>query len=125
MDHRLYFVLGDLAANIVVGAVAGWLCAMLIGVGWNMFVAMILAMVVGMVVATILFFPFAIFFGAMEIMLPAMMTGMVSGMAVGMWAAMETFESLEALRVGAVCGLVSLVFIWVVNNSLRGVKHYG
>ncbi len=83
MDSRLYFVLGDLAANLLVGALAGWLSAVVIGTGWNMFLAMFLAMGLGMLVGLVLFFPLGMAFGAMEVMLPTMFSGMLAGMVVG------------------------------------------
>ena len=111
--------------NILVGAVAGWLCALLIGVGWNMFLSMILAMVIGMIVGTLFFFPLGILFGAMEVMLPAMFSGMVSGMVVGMWAAMEALGAMDAFLIGGAIGLACIVVIWVINNTVRGVTTYG
>ncbi len=124
MDSRLYFVLGDLASNVLVGAVVGWLCALLVGVGWNMFFTMLLTMAIGMIVGTALWLPLGVLFGAMEVMLPTMFGGMLSGMLVGMWAAMAPLDSNEALIIGGVCGLVSIVIIWILNNSVRGLRHY-
>ena len=124
MDSRLYFVLGDLGSNVFIGLVVGWLSALMVGVGWNMYLAMLLTMVVGMVVGTILWFPLGILFGAMELMVPAMLTGMVSGMVVGMWAAMTPLGAYEAATIGGVCGLACIVLIWIINNSLRGVRHF-
>lgn len=124
MDSRLYFVLGDLGSNVFIGLAVGWLSAMLVGVGWNMYLAMMVTMVLGMVVGTILWLPLGILFGAMELMVPAMCTGMVSGMVVGMWAAMVPLGANEAATIGAVCGLASIVLVWIVNNSLRGVRHF-
>jgi hypothetical protein len=125
MDSRLYFVLGDLASNILVGAIAGCLCALIIGVGWNMFFAMLLAMAIGMLVGLVLWIPLGMLFGAMEVMLPTMFGGMVSGMVVGMRAAMSPLSSDDALMMGAVCGLASIVAIWILNNSVRGLRQYG
>ncbi len=122
MDSRLFFVLGDLFANILVGAVAGWVCTLIIDPGSNMFFAMLLAMLIGMVVGTVLWLPLSIKLGAMEVMVPTMFTGMVSGMVLGMWAAMAPIESGFALFLGGVCGLASIVFIWIFNNALRGVQ---
>ena len=124
MDSRLYFVLGDLGSNVFIGLVVGWLSAMLVGVGWNMYLAMVVTMVLGMVVGTILWLPLGILFGAMELMVPTMFTGMASGMVVGMWAAMEPLGANEAAIIGGVCGLASIVLVWIVNNSLRGVRHF-
>jgi hypothetical protein len=122
MDSRLYFVLGDLLSNILVGLVAGWLCALVVGEGWNMFIAMLFAMVIGMVVGTVLWFPLGMLFGAMEVMLPTMFGGMLSGMVVGMRAAMLPVSSYEAAALGSVCGLIAIVIVWVLNNSVRGIR---
>jgi len=124
MDSRLYFVLGDLISNVLVGAVVGWLCALIVGVGWNMFLAMVLAMFIGMIVGTLLWLPLGMLFGAMEVMLPTMFGGMLSGMVVGMWAAMEALPGHSAFMIGGVCGLVSIVAIWILNNSVRGLRRY-
>lgn len=125
MDSRLYFVLGDLAGNLLVGLAAGWLCSVIVGTGWNMFFTMLFTMALGMVVGLMLFFPLGILFGAMEVMVPLMFTGMVSGMVVGMWCTMAPLSTSAAAFYGAICGLVSIVSIWIINNTVRGVRTYG
>lgn len=122
MDSRLYFVLGDLFSNVLVGLVAGWFCALIIGEGWNMFLAMFFAMLIGMVVGMVLFFPLGMLFGAMEVMLPTMFGGMFSGMVVGMWAAMMPMSGSQSVAMGAVCGLIAIVTVWILNNAVRGVR---
>lgn len=120
MDSRMYFVIGDLAGNILVAAVAGWLCSLLIGPGWNMLAAMVVGMALGMLLGLVLFFPLGILFGAMEVMVPIMFSGMLSGMVVGMWAAMAPLTFMAAAIVGGICGLIGINVIWVLNNGLRG-----
>ena len=120
MDNRLYFSLGDLAANVVTGAVVACLIALLVGPGWNMLVAMLVAMALGMALGLPLSIPFGYLFGAMEIMLPIMLTGMLSGMVVGMWAAMEEVGLLSAAMGGAFIGLITINAVWLVNQRLRG-----
>lgn len=122
MDSRLFFVFGDLVANIAVGLIAGWLCALVVGTSWNMLPAMLVAMAVGMVVGFVLFFPFGIFFGAMEVMLPIMFSGMLAGMVVGMWAAMAPVSDGAAALTGAICGVIGILVIWIANTALRGVR---
>ncbi len=122
MDHRLYFVLGDLFSNLIAGALIGWLSWLIVGPGWNMFIAMIVMMMLSMIIATILWIPTSIFFGAMEAMVPLMFTGMVSGMVVSMWITMEPLTPGNCFSIGAVCGLASIVVIWVVNSALRGTE---
>lgn len=123
MDARLYFVLGDLALNILAGAIVGWLTWLVIPAGWNMWPAMFLGMCLGMLLATVLFIPASIFLGAMEVMLPLMLTGMLAGMVIAMGAG-NLFAG-AALFEGAVCGLVSIVAVWILNNSVRGAQKAG
>ena len=121
MDSRLYFVIGDILVNVFAGLVVGWLVALMIGPGWNMWLAMIIAMLVGMVVATVLWFPLSLPYGAMEVMVPMMFSGMLSGMVVGMWSAMSVVTVSAATMAGAALGLAGIVVIWVINNTVRGV----
>ncbi|HJP52118.1 MAG TPA: hypothetical protein QF611_13895, partial [Pseudomonadales bacterium] len=122
MDHRLYFVLGDLFANLLVGAVSGWLCWLIVDPGWNMWVAMILMMALCMFMSILLWLPFSVVLGVMEAMVPFMLTGMLSGMVVGMWLTRELLDASSSFSIGAVCGLVSIVFIWILNSALRGTE---
>jgi len=50
---------------------------------------------------------------------------MVAGMVVGMWATMAPMLAAEGAGFGATCGLASLVLIWILNNSMRGVRRFG
>jgi hypothetical protein len=122
MDHRLYFVFGDLFANLLTGALVGWLCWLIINPSWNMWVAMFLMMAISMFVAIVLWVPFSVLFGAMEVMVPLMLTGMVAGMVLGMWLATEQLSAARCFTIGTVCGLVSLVVIWILNSALRGTE---
>lgn len=122
MDNRLYFVLGDLLSNILVGAAVGWLSWLIVGPHWNMFLAMWLMMLVGMVVSLPLLLPASIFFGAMEIMLSNMFTGMLSGMVVGMWISMSPLSAVQALLIGGATGILSIIIIWTMNACLRGIQ---
>ena len=125
MDSRLFFVAGDLLANTVTGALVGWVCALVVVTGWNMFLTMFLTMAIGMLVGLVLFFPFGVFFGAMEVMLPVMFTGMVSGMVIGMYCAMMPLGAMAALGWGAACGVACIAVIWTLNALLRGRRTYG
>ncbi len=124
MDSRLYFVLGDLGGNLLVGALAGWLSALVIVTGWHMVPAMFLAMALGMLVGLILFFPLGMAFGAMEVMVPTMFSGMLAGMVVGMRAAMHPVPGVDALVWGAGCGLLGLVVVWLLNYAVRGRRTF-
>jgi hypothetical protein len=117
MEHRPYFLLGDLAASTVTGAVAALATTAVVSPDGNMLLGMLVGMVLGMFLALVLgftvFFPL---FGAMEVMLPSMLTGMVAGMAAGMMPP----ESLTgAAAAGASIGLVVLVLTYLANIWIR------
>lgn len=119
MDQRFYFIVGDLIAAIITGALVGALSALLVDTSWNMWVAMVIVMVLGMIIGTLVFFPLSVFFGAMEIMIPCMLGGMISGMAVSMWASMQDISGIGATILGIQSSLCALLFIWVANTLLR------
>ena len=121
MDHRLYFIFGDLVSNSVAGILSALCAALLVGPGWNMFVAMLVMMALAMALCFVLSLALGILFGAMEIMVPVMLSGMFSGMFAGMWLAMATVPLLQLIWLGLVTGLVTTVIIWLVNARLRGI----
>jgi len=125
MDSRLYFVLGDLFSNVLVGALVGWICALLVVVGWNPALSMLLGLTLGLVLALVSWIPLGMLFGAMEVMLPVMLSGMLSGTVLSIWATVETLESKAALSIGGICGLTVIVGIWILNSSVRGRQCYG
>ena len=122
MDHRLFFVIGDLVANVAVGLFAGLICWSIVDTGWHMLVAMFVMMAVGMVCGLIVFFPASIKLGAMEVMVPVMFSGMLAGMVVGMAAAMMPLTLQQGLALGAASGLAGIVIIWIANSLLRGSR---
>jgi hypothetical protein len=121
LDHRLYFVVGDFVANIVIGAIVGLICWAIVSPSWNMWIAMFAMMPVGTVVGLLLFFPVGMKFGAMEVMVPLMFSGELTGMVVGMAAAMMKMSAGNAALWGAATGVAAIVLIWIVNSILRGV----
>ena len=122
MDHRLYFIFGDLVSNMVAGILIALCAILLVGTGWNMFVAMIVMMALGMLLCLPLSLALGILFGAMEIMVPVMLTGMFSGMIGGMWLAMAEVPALRLVWLGAITGLLITCIIWLVNARLRGIS---
>ncbi len=126
MPDRLYFLLGDLLSNIVVGALAALVSALLVNPTWNMFVAMLLCMILGMLIAVVSgTFVFMRYFGAMEVMVPIMLGGMIAGMVVGMRAAMLPVGVWEAAKLGAGIGLIALLFCAYANYLIRGDQRRG
>lgn len=122
MDHRLFYAVGDFLASLVIGIVAALAAWAIVGPGWNMWLAMIAMMALGMVIGLVLFFPISMKLGAMEAMIPAMYTGMWSGMMIGMIGAMMPLSWEHAAAMGAACGVGEIVFIWIANTMLRGVR---
>lgn len=125
MDHRAFFAIGDLLANIAIGMIVGLICWMIVVPGWNMWITMFAMMALGMVAGLVFFFPVGIKLGAMEVMVPLMFSGMLSGMVVGMVAAMVPLTAMEALLHGAAAGGAGILFIWLVNQLVRGVTREG
>jgi hypothetical protein len=121
MRIRPYFLLGDVLANVCVGALIAWVMSAFVSPAWPMLVAMIVSMFLGMflslIVGLVLFFRF---FGAMEVMLPTMFSGMLSGMCVGMAASMVPVATGTALWAGALIGLVTVIAIYGANYLING-----
>jgi hypothetical protein len=125
VDHRYGYVIGDLVANVVLGAIVGLLCWLIVGPSWNMWIAMFLMMAIGSIVGLIGFFVTARWLGAMEAMVPLMFTGELTGMVVGMAVPMMPFTAMQSAIWGAACGAVAMVIIWIANALLRGVTREG
>ena len=47
------------------------------------------------------------------------------GALFGMWAAMMPLGAGPAALVGMICGLIGIVIIWILNNTVRGARRYG
>ena len=125
MDHRLYFIVGDLISNISVGILIALSAALLISTGWNMFIAMAVMMLLAMVMGLFLSLALGIFFGAMEIMVTVMFSSMFSGMLSGMWLAMTDVTLMQLVCLGALTGLVVTCIIWLINAQIRGIRTAG
>ena len=119
MEKRLYFVLGDAAANALVGALAGLAAAALVGESWPMLPAMGVGMAVGMAIAMPAAFLFMPLFGAMEVMLTVMLGGMLSGMWIAMAAAMRPLAVADAALYGAGIGLAGLAASTALDAWLK------
>ncbi len=120
MDHRLFFVVGDLLANLLVGVIAGLLSWLIVDTGWNMVIAMFVMMAVGMIAGLVVFMVVTFKLGAMEVMVPVMFSGMLSGMFVGMAMAMMPLSLGDAAMYGGASGLLGIAICWIANTLLRG-----
>lgn len=120
MNDRVYFLLGDVTANVAVGAVAGFAAALVTSPDWWMLPAMVVGMVVGMAVATVAAVPFMRWFGALEVMVPTMLGGMLAGMVVSMADAMHGLGAVAALRYGALAGLTAWALSSYADYLVRG-----
>ena len=122
MDHRLYFIVGDLISNISVGILLALSATLLVSTTWNMFVAMAVMMPLAMVLGLFLSLALGIFFGAMEIMVPVMLSSMLSGMFSGMWLAMADISVMQLVWLGALTGFAVTCLIWFINSQVRGIQ---
>ena len=117
MEKRPYFVIGDLAANVIVATAAVAVTTWVIGGAWGMIPGMIVGMVLGMIVALPLslglLFPLL---GVMEVMAPCMLSGMLGGMWGGMWP----LSGGEILRWGGGTGVGVVVAIYGLNVFMTG-----
>ena len=117
---KLYFLIGDILAVGLTGALAGLVCVAATGVGWNMTLAMVWGMALGMALAMPLSTIMGIWFGVFEIMMPSMLGGMISGMVVAMQEAGGGVGLVRAATVGALWSLAALLATYVANAALRG-----
>ena len=124
MEKRLYFLLGDLLASALTGALAGWWVVDTVDFGLTgmiaMVVAMFMGMAMGMVAGLLMGLLFTPLFGAMEVMIPIMLAGMVVGMVVGMASVGVALSEAVAVGYGALAGVLCLFAVYGVNLYLSG-----
>ncbi|MGB5261946.1 MAG: hypothetical protein WBO34_15685 [Gammaproteobacteria bacterium] len=106
-------------SNVVMGAAAAWLAAVIVDTSWSMPVGMLAGMLSGMGLGMILMPVFVALFGAMEVMLPVMMTAMLSGMVFGMADAMQAPAVSVLLLGGGSIGILVLLLTYAVDTVLH------
>lgn len=120
MERRIYFILGDLAACLTAGALAGWLVHLILPGGWPLIALALAGMIIGMTIGIFTSFLFTPFFGALEIMLPTSIAGGLAGMGVGMAMAMTSPGAFDAALIGASMGFLSLAYVYLLQIKLHG-----
>jgi|GEM_PF-254205 len=120
MEHRIYFIIGDVLACVLAGALGGWLAHSAVAGDLSMLFAMFIGMFLGMVGGMLVGFIMGPFFGAMEIMLPTGFAGMGAGMVVGMQHTMGVIDPTQAAINGAGVGFACLVIIYLLQAHLHG-----
>jgi hypothetical protein len=118
----MYFVIGDYAAGMLIGALTAAGVRAIVWPGMDMVIAMLLGMAFGMVVPMLLGLLLAPLLGMFHMMIPAMVIGMWGGMLFGMRDAMGAGSpSLEAATaVGALLGAVVVLSIKIYDRILQG-----
>jgi hypothetical protein len=116
------FIVGDFLSNLALGALVGALSALTFHPGWGMLPAMFAGMAGGMAIAFVWSAVAGIWLGAHEAHIPAMLAGMWAAMCVSMLAAMEPVTAAHGARLGALIGLVCLLFSYLMNLLLRGER---
>ncbi len=122
MTMRIYFIVGDLAANVLAGSLVGATVAAIVHPGWSIPVATVAAMIGGTLMAipiAVLFFPLC---GAFETMLPVMTTGMCTGMLAGMVAACGWLSVAQTAAAGGTVGIVVLAGVGMLDARLKKGK---
>lgn len=119
MEHRLYFLFGDLLATAVTGAAAAWIVQTAMPSGMFLPLAMLVGMVLGMLVGAAFGTLFGPFFGAFEVALPTALAGMMAGMMAPMLKGMAG-GAVAALWTGAITGLACLAFTYILQALMRG-----
>ncbi|MBF0285947.1 MAG: hypothetical protein HQL51_15970 [Magnetococcales bacterium] len=117
MEKRLYFVMGDLLSNGVMGATGAAAAAWAAGRwGWGGGVGMVAGMVFGMVASMVWAPLWVVLFGALEIMLPGMLAGMLGGMIGGMLPAHRGIGPEGAWLPGATAGWLVMAGVYGLNR---------
>jgi hypothetical protein len=117
MESRWYFIVGDLAANILVATAAVALSTWLIGGAWGMVPGMLAGMLIGMALALFPFFGLlSIALGVMEVMTPCMLSGMIGGMIGGML----DLTGAEIWSWGSGTGVTVLALVYALNATISG-----
>ena len=112
--------MGDLAVNLLVGGLTGLLCLAVFSPDWPGWLAMLAGMPLGMGLAFVVASGASIVLGAFELMVPSMLTGMIAGMICAMGASATALPWVEALRLGAACGVFAFGFTTAAHLVLRG-----
>ena len=117
--RRLYLFVGDLLANVGLGALVGLIVSSSVGEGWPVVVGMAASMAVGTLVSVPASMLLAPFFGAFEVMLPGMASAMLAGMVVGMRATAGSASHADLAGLGAASGLAVLVAVRLLDRCIR------
>jgi hypothetical protein len=120
MEHRPYFVFGDLIACAITGAAAGWVAYATIPATWNSMIAMMAGMPLGMLVGIVGGILFTPFFGALEIALPTALAGMLAGSATAMLQAISAMTPWAAVWTGGLAGLLCLAVVYALQAAMHG-----
>jgi hypothetical protein len=118
----MYFVIGDYAAGMLIGALTAVGVRAIVWPGMDMIIAMLLGMAVGTVVPLLLGLLLAPLLGMFQTMIPGMLIGMWGGMLFGMRDAMEAGSlSLGATTaVGILFGAILVLGVKTYNRILQG-----
>lgn len=122
LEHRLYFIAGDILSNSISGTAAALLAAGIVDSSWQMLPAMLIGMTAGMGLSMLLMPVFVGLFGAMEVMLPVMLSAMLAGMVFAMVVTMQQLPLAEILLGGACTGVLVLMLTYSANALLRGKR---
>lgn len=118
----MYFVIGDYAAGMLIGALTALGVRAIVWPGMDMVIAMLLGMAVGMVIHIAMGLLLMPLLGMFETMIPAAVIGMYGGMMFGMRDSMAAGSQTlgAAANVGALFGAIVVLGMKVYNRILQG-----
>jgi hypothetical protein len=114
----MYFVIGDYATGMLIGALTALGVRAAVWPGMDMVIAMLIGMGIGMVIHLVL----GLLLGMFYTMAPAMVIGMYGGMLFGMRDSMAAGSPTltAATIVGVLFGALVVLGIQVYDRALRG-----
>jgi hypothetical protein len=118
----MYFVIGDYATGMLIGALTALGVRAAVWPGMDMVIAMLIGMGIGMVIHLVLGLLLAPLLGMFYTMAPAMVIGMYGGMLFGMRDSMAAGSPTltAATIVGVLFGTLVVLGIQVYDRALRG-----
>lgn len=117
-----FFRVGDYLAGALTGALTAVAVRAIVGLQWDMVVAMLVGMTAGMGVHLMLLLVLVPLLGDFEVMMPGALIGMYGGMLFGMRDSMQQayISHGMALAVGVLWGLLVVFGVRWLDRQLKG-----
>jgi hypothetical protein len=110
----------DYLSSVFMGAGTIFVVSLVVGEGWNMFIAMIVGMVLGMLVLLLTVMLFVYVSTAFELFPVGMIITMLTGMAAGMVLSMGETDLALLLWAGIIYSILAQLCMDLYNMKLNG-----